>query len=136
MNEHGYSLAGNLDPDRVLQTSPLELGHLGRHRRREQVGPSFVLRDDLEDLVQDRSKVEVEETVGFVHDLRDKKKRGKEEEEERGSGGCQDRERAMKSERNKGKAQAGLVLERNRKRPVGLTKYLRFLNENPFVFSR
>jgi hypothetical protein len=134
MNEHGYSLAGNLDPDRVLQTSPLELGHLGRHRRREQVGPSFVLRDDLEDLVQDRSKVEVEETVGFVHDLRDKKKRGKEEEEEeeRGSGDCQDRERAMKSERtNKRKAQAGLGGDLG-----GLTKYLRFLNEKPFVFSR
>lgn len=62
------SLGRNLNSNRVVERSSLQLRDLGSHGSREQVGVPL-LRDDLENLVDDGSEIEIEESIGFVEDL-------------------------------------------------------------------
>jgi hypothetical protein len=98
----GDALGGDLELNWVAERCTLELGDLGGHRRREEVGVSLLPGDDFEDVVDDRSKVEVEQPVSLVHDLY-----------------------AL--------SLAAHLAETDGER---LTKYLKVLRLNPFVFSR
>jgi len=68
MRSRWDALGRDLDPDGVGERGPLELGDLGRHGGREQVRVAL-LWQDLENLVDDRSKVEVKQPVGLIEDL-------------------------------------------------------------------
>ena len=62
---HGAVLRADFHLDRVPQARALELRHLARHRRAEQLRPS-VARDHLEDLVDLLLEVEVQQSVRLV----------------------------------------------------------------------
>jgi hypothetical protein len=51
-----------------MQTGSLKLGDFGCHGCREQVGVSL-FRDDFKDLVKNRPKIQIKQSIGFVHDL-------------------------------------------------------------------
>ena len=70
-----YSLGRNLNSDRVVERSSLQLGDLGGHGSREKVGVPL-LRNDLENLIDDGSEIEVEESIGFVEDLEQTERKG------------------------------------------------------------
>ena len=63
------SLFRYLDANRIGQTGTLQLLHLRGHCRREEVGRTLS-RNDFEDFVDDRAEVHIQQSVGFVHDLR------------------------------------------------------------------
>jgi hypothetical protein len=61
-------LGGNLNSDGVRERCSLKLCDLVSHGGREEVGVAL-LWHDLEDLVDDRAEVKVEQTVGLVENL-------------------------------------------------------------------
>lgn len=63
------SLGGHLYSDGIMQTRSLQLRNLGRHRSGEEVGMSL-LWYHFQDLVKDRSKIEIQQSIGFIHNLR------------------------------------------------------------------
>lgn len=63
-------LGGNFELDRISKGSSLQLGYFGGHRCREQVRIPVLARHGAQDLVNDWTKVEVEQPISFVHDLR------------------------------------------------------------------
>lgn len=63
------SLGRNFELDGVTKGSSLELRYFRRHRSGEEVGVTLFSRDDFENVVDDWSKIEVEQTIRFIHDL-------------------------------------------------------------------
>lgn len=64
----GLVLVGaDLDAQRVAEGGALETLDFGGHGGREEVGAALT-GEDFENFVEDGAEVEVEETVGFVHD--------------------------------------------------------------------
>jgi hypothetical protein len=62
------SLGRDLDSDGLVQTCSLQLGDFGRHGSRKEVGVSF-LWNDLQDFVDDRSEIHIQQSISFIHDL-------------------------------------------------------------------
>ena len=60
-------VCGDGDAERAGERGALEGFDFRRHGCGEEVGAAFAW-EDFEDLVEDRTEVEVEESVGFVHD--------------------------------------------------------------------
>lgn len=59
---------GDADTDGIVQRGTLQVLYLGGHSGREEVGVASLAREDLQDLVQDGTKVEIQQPICFIHD--------------------------------------------------------------------
>lgn len=99
-------LGGYLKLDGVTKGSTLKLGNLCSHRSGEEVGVTLLARDDLQDLVDDGTEVEIQQSISLVHDL------------------CNVQERSMKSSRSERELRTHQILEGAEREAFGVLEMI------------